>query len=366
MTGKRKRKISNASRTEYACPRPGGRPGRDSHGLSRLPPLDSSSLLSPAPSPAGASRPRGQPPVDTQRFPRLVRLFLLPDEEALLKELQGRRRTASSSSRSSGPVATPRPGTPANEFEDNVRAVVDARRRALLVRRTRRARRPGAGRSSRCSAARRRSWARATSARPTAGHVAGGGGMHRTAPGGAVRQHGLLREGSTREPETWVYRDRPGLPLHVHGRRAAHRLRRRVPLRGGRRHPRRGPAPRRGGVRHAARHRLRRGRRRAPRAARGRRRERGRRAPSISWPRRGPTSPSPSSRSSSCAGRRARRSWRASSASAAGAGGRRPPRLSLAVQAADATGQAVASAARESLVAAGGRRLARRRPGASR
>ena len=169
-----------------------------------------------------------------------------------------------------------------------------------------------------------------------------------------------LREGSTREPETWVYRDRPGLPFTFTGaelrvafdaecrfaesagilgedlRRAAAALVTRPDI-----------AYNRGRDGHLV-----------PLAAQPAARRRARARSPADAAR--PTSRSPPRRSSSCARRRARRYVAGLvrfPPPGAGGGARRG--VSLAVQAADATGQTVASAARDSLVAPAGRRLAR-------
>ncbi len=61
--------------------------------------------------------------VDTRRFPGVVRGFSsLPEEAALLKELQATRRTASSSSTIFWARRDTSPGTAANELEEAVRA----------------------------------------------------------------------------------------------------------------------------------------------------------------------------------------------------------------------------------------------------
>src|SRR5262249_1152590 len=111
MTGKRKRKISNASDREYACA-----------------PMTLSSRLILRAVPAvllmasvSARVARGGDAVAVRRFPNLAHLRLLPDEQALLGQLKDDKDR-----RAFQAVfwarRDPSPGTPANEFEDNVRA----------------------------------------------------------------------------------------------------------------------------------------------------------------------------------------------------------------------------------------------------
>jgi GWxTD domain-containing protein len=60
------------------------------------------------------------PPVDSGRFPKLVRLLLLPEEQALLKELRN-EEDRKEFQRIFWARRDPTPGTPTNEFEDGVR-----------------------------------------------------------------------------------------------------------------------------------------------------------------------------------------------------------------------------------------------------
>ena len=130
------------------------------------------------------------PPVDTRQFPKLVRLLLLPEEQAMLKQLKSdddRREFQ----RIFWARRDPTPGTAANEFEENVRGV----------------------------------WARADElfAFPNQKGSETGCGQVLALLGRPEEALGLetrvrfddlqyLREGE-RRPETWVYRDRPGLPF---------------------------------------------------------------------------------------------------------------------------------------------------------
>jgi GWxTD domain-containing protein len=59
--------------------------------------------------------------VDTRRFPRLVRLLLLPEEEAVLKQLRDQRDRLDFQ-RIFWARRDPSPGTLVNEFEETVRA----------------------------------------------------------------------------------------------------------------------------------------------------------------------------------------------------------------------------------------------------
>ena len=153
---------------------------------------------------------------------------------ALLKELQGRQ----------GPprvpedlLGAPRPD-PGHRRPTSSRTT-SARSGSTPTRssrtRTRRAPRPAAGRCWPCSAARRRSSARATSA-PAGRQVTGRGAGARPGPAraGSSTTWPTCARASTREPETWVYRDRPGLPYTFTGAELRIALRRRVPVRGGR------------------------------------------------------------------------------------------------------------------------------------
>src|SRR5512141_904561 len=76
------------------------------------------SLLAVASAPLGAASRE----VDTRRFPRLARILLLPEEATLLKELKDEKDRLEFQ-RIFWARRDPTPGSPANEFEDNVLAV---------------------------------------------------------------------------------------------------------------------------------------------------------------------------------------------------------------------------------------------------
>ena len=82
--------------------------------------------------------------VDVKRFPRLVRVFLLPDEAAVLKELKDDKDRVEFQ-RIFWARRDPTPGTPVNEFEENVRAQWKAVGRLLQRPRRRRASETGCG-----------------------------------------------------------------------------------------------------------------------------------------------------------------------------------------------------------------------------
>ena len=121
---------------------------------------------------AGTSRALAEgPPVDTKRFPKLTHVFLLPEERALLKELKD-DKDRREFQRIFWARRDPTPGTPANEFEDNVRAAWKNADERLLVPEP-----EGIG---------DRVWTGAGAARPSGGDAFGP--RRRAAP---VRQHGL-------------------------------------------------------------------------------------------------------------------------------------------------------------------------------
>ncbi len=134
------------------------------------------------------------PPVDTRRFPRLAHLFLLPDEEALLKELRD-DADRKEFQRIFWARRDPTPGTPANEFEESVRSIW-AQADELFSSPIEKGSETGCG------------LVLALLGRPE--EVIGRTG------GAPARFDNLsyVREGAVREPETWVYRDRPGRPFH--------------------------------------------------------------------------------------------------------------------------------------------------------
>jgi GWxTD domain-containing protein len=132
------------------------------------------------------------PAVDTKRFPDLAHLLLLSEEREVLKSLkddQDRREFQ----KIFWARRDPTPATPANEFEDNVRAVWK-RADELFSYPNQKGSETGCGQVL------------VLLGRPE--EVLGKGAGRR------FDNMAYLREGATREPETWVYRDRPALPYH--------------------------------------------------------------------------------------------------------------------------------------------------------
>ena len=168
---------------------------------------------------------------------------------------------------------------------------VGSLRRLVLVPGPERSRdrlRPGA-RSPRPARGGRRQGRRPQGQARSARRSRGGSNAGAAAAPGSGRQYdsmAYLRDGSNREPEAWVYRDREGRPFKFTGAELSVGFDAECRYAGGRGHPRRRPAPRRRSVPHAPRHRVREGSRRPPRAPR---RERcvGRREPRRARPSRG-------------------------------------------------------------------------------
>lgn len=149
---------------------------------------------------AGAPAGAEGPPVDLKRFPRLAHLLLLPDEEALLRELRD-DKDRREFQRIFWARRDPTPGTPANEFEDAVRAIW-AQADELYSSPTRKGSETGCGQVL------------ALVGRPE--EILGKSAGSATSPG-RYDNLAYVREGATREPETWVYRDRPGRPFRFTG-----------------------------------------------------------------------------------------------------------------------------------------------------
>src|SRR5512143_1439215 len=123
MAGKRKRKISNASRKRVCFRATGASPGRIPMRCRPFPPLPLSlSLAAVLTLTAIAPALADGPAVVTKRFPTLVRIFLLPEEEGVLKDLRD-DKDRREFQKIFWARRDPTPGTPANEFEDNVRIV---------------------------------------------------------------------------------------------------------------------------------------------------------------------------------------------------------------------------------------------------
>jgi GWxTD domain-containing protein len=160
--------------------------------------------------------------VDVKRFPRLVRVFLLPDEVALLKELKDDKDRLEFQ-RIFWARRDPTPGTPANEFEDNVRAAW-ARSDDLFSYPAQKGAETGCGQVLALlgrpeevvgKGAVPRQRANADELQPRSGSNAAAA----AAPGSGRQYDSMayLRDGSNREPEAWVYRDREGRPFKFTG-----------------------------------------------------------------------------------------------------------------------------------------------------
>ena len=167
----------------------------------------------------GAPRAAAEGPVvDTKRFPRLTHLLLLPEEQALLKDL-----TDDKDRREFQKIfwarRDPTPGTPANEFEDNVRAVWK-HADGLFEYPNQKGSETGCGQVLVLLGRPEEVRGKGDVPRQPSVDVTGREGRELPAapgPGRPFDNMAYLREGSTREPETWVYRDRPGLPYHFTG-----------------------------------------------------------------------------------------------------------------------------------------------------
>jgi GWxTD domain-containing protein len=157
--------------------------------------------------------PADNPVVDTKRFPKVVHLLLVPEEEALLKELKD-DKDRREFQKVFWARRDPTPGTSANEFEDNVRAVWKHADDVFSYSNQK-------GSETGCGQV------LALLGRPE--EILGKGDEPRTpsvtfsakegkelppapGPGRQFDNMAYLREGAEREPETWVYRDRPGRP----------------------------------------------------------------------------------------------------------------------------------------------------------
>ena len=113
----------------------------------------------------------------------------------------------------------PTPGTPANEFEDNVRAVWK-HADDLFSYPNQKGSETGCGQVLALLGRPEEYLGKGDVPRQPSVDVTGRGGRELPAapgPGRPFDNTAYLREGSTREPETWVYRDRPGLPYTFTG-----------------------------------------------------------------------------------------------------------------------------------------------------
>ncbi|HXY40115.1 MAG TPA: GWxTD domain-containing protein, partial [Vicinamibacteria bacterium] len=156
------------------------------------------------------------------RFPRVARIFLLPEEAALLKDLKD-DKDRQEFQKIFWARRDPTPGTPANEFQDNVLTAWSRADESFsypgrkgsetgcgqvfaLLGRPEEIVPVGGGRQPRASTADRAEESGTSATKtPPAG------------PGPQFDNMAYLREGSTRNPEAWVYRDRPGLPYKFSG-----------------------------------------------------------------------------------------------------------------------------------------------------
>jgi GWxTD domain-containing protein len=158
------------------------------------------------------------PAVDTRRFPKLAHVLLLPEERALLKELKD-DKDRREFQKIFWARRDPTPGTSANEFEDNVRAVWK-HADELFAYANQKGAETGCGQVLALLGRPEEVLGKGDVPRQPGVQVTGRGGRELPAgpgPGRPFDNMAYLREGSTREPETWVYRDRPGLPFHFTG-----------------------------------------------------------------------------------------------------------------------------------------------------
>jgi len=159
--------------------------------------------------------------VDTRRFPLLVRVFLLPEEATLLRGLKDEKDRVVFQ-QIFWARRDPSPGTPVNEFEDNLRAVW-ASTDELFSYPNQKGSETGCGQV--IALLGRPEERRDKSDVPRPSSVQFGGSLGRgwdtadstAAKAGKFDNMAYLREGGTREPENWVYRDRPGLPYSFTG-----------------------------------------------------------------------------------------------------------------------------------------------------
>jgi GWxTD domain-containing protein len=182
---------------------------RPSHPLSLL----LSALLSLA---AGTAALADSPTVDTKRFPRLVRIFLLPEEEAVLKDLKD-DKDRREFQKIFWARRDPTPGTPANEFEDNVRRVWKRADEDFSSPNQK-------GSETGCGQVLALLGLPEEAVQQETGNIRLGkiskGGEETTLTPGAGKQFdntAYMREGFAHQPETWVYRNRPGLPYSFTG-----------------------------------------------------------------------------------------------------------------------------------------------------
>lgn len=168
---------------------------------------------------AGASRGAAESPaVDTKRFPRLTHILLLPEEETLLKDLKD-DKDRREFQKIFWARRDPTPGTPANEFEDNVRAVWK-HADDIFSYPNQKGSETGCGQVLALLGRPEEIRDKGDAVRTSSVDFRAKEGPERAPTPGAGRQFdnsAYLRDGAEREPETWVYRDRPGLPYSFTG-----------------------------------------------------------------------------------------------------------------------------------------------------
>jgi len=167
---------------------------------------------------AGAPARAESPAVDTKRFPKLVRIFLLPEEEAVLKDLKD-DKDRREFQKIFWARRDPTPGTPANEFEDNVRKVWKAAD-DLFSYPNQKGSETGCGQILALLGRPEEMLGSGDAVRTPTVNVLSKDGRETPPSGGPGRQFdnsAYLRDGAEREPETWVYRDRAGLPYSFTG-----------------------------------------------------------------------------------------------------------------------------------------------------
>ncbi|HXK12447.1 MAG TPA: GWxTD domain-containing protein [Vicinamibacteria bacterium] len=175
-------------------------------------------LLAALPIPLASAAPAESPPVDARRFPNLVHLLLVPEEAAVLKELRD-DKDKREFQKIFWARRDPTPGSPVNEFENNVRAVWK-HADDLFSYPNRKGSETGCGQVLALLGLPEEVLGKGDEPRTPSTAFSGRGGQELPPASGAGRMFdntAYLREGSAREAETWVYRDRPGLPYNFTG-----------------------------------------------------------------------------------------------------------------------------------------------------
>lgn len=167
----------------------------------------------------GAPRAAAEgPAVDTKRFPKLVHLLLGPEEAEVLRSLKD-DKDKREFQKIFWARRDPTPGTPANEFEDNVRAQWK-HSDDLFSYPNQKGSETGCGQVLALLGRPEEILGRGDVPRQPTVTAGSRGGRELPAPPGSGRTYdnmAYIREGSTREAETWVYRDRPELPYRFTG-----------------------------------------------------------------------------------------------------------------------------------------------------